>query len=105
MLKVFNISSNGFSNDGVVAMAKALEVNSSLLELDISYVRLCVFVNMFVTCTNSVHTSIQHTHNHVLYSSNNRCFTDGINGLAKALQVNDTLKQLKVHNCVYICSA
>ena len=32
--------------------------------------------------------------------SNNRCFTDGINGLAKALQVNDTLKQLKVPVCM-----
>ena len=40
MLKVFNISNNGFSNDGVVAIAKALEVNSSILELDISYVYL-----------------------------------------------------------------
>ena len=40
MLKVFNISNNGFSNDGVIAMAKALEVNSSLMELDISYVCL-----------------------------------------------------------------
>ena len=46
MLKVFSISSNGFSNDGVVAMAKALEVNSSLLELDISYVRLRVYLSV-----------------------------------------------------------
>jgi len=48
MLKVFNISNNGFSNDGVVAIAKALEVNSTLLELDISYVCVCLFAVMCV---------------------------------------------------------
>ena len=38
MLKVVNLSSNGFSNDGVTAIADALKINSSLLELDITYV-------------------------------------------------------------------
>ena len=57
MLKVFNISSNGFSNDGVVAMAKALEVNSSLLELDISYVRLCVCL---LICSSRIQILFMH---------------------------------------------
>jgi len=38
MLKVVNLSSNGFSNDGVAALADALKINSSLIELDITYV-------------------------------------------------------------------
>jgi len=38
MLKVFNLSSNGFSNDGVTALADALKINSALVELDITYV-------------------------------------------------------------------
>ena len=38
MLKVVNLSSNGFSNDGVTALADALKINSSLLELNITYV-------------------------------------------------------------------
>ena len=54
MIKVFNISSNGFGNDGVVAMAKALEFNSSLLELDISYVRLCVCVCLYICSHNAI---------------------------------------------------
>lgn len=55
MLKVFNISNNGFSNDGVIATAKSLEVNSSLLELDISYVCpsvcLSVCLSVYISVT------------------------------------------------------
>jgi len=38
MLKVVNLSSNGFGNDGVAALANALKINSSLIELDITYI-------------------------------------------------------------------
>ena len=38
MLKVVNLSSNGFSNDGVAALVDALKINSLLIELDITYV-------------------------------------------------------------------
>ena len=33
--------------------------------------------------------------------SNNRFYSDGVTALAKALQVNETLKQLKVHSCIH----
>ena len=45
MLKVVNLSSNGFSNDGVAALADALKINSSLIELDITYVWIKPLVN------------------------------------------------------------
>lgn len=36
MLKVLNLSYNGFSNEGALALGEALRINSSLLHLDIS---------------------------------------------------------------------
>ena len=35
-LKILNLAWNGFGNDGALAMAEALKVNSSLLELDLT---------------------------------------------------------------------
>ena len=68
MLKVFNISNNGFSNDGVVAIAKALEVNSSILELDISYVYLylsvCVCVSVCLHSQIALRTICMHAYNY-----------------------------------------
>ena len=34
-LKTFNLSYNGFSNDGAVALGEALRANNTLIELDI----------------------------------------------------------------------
>ena len=36
MLKVLNLSYNGFGNEGAMALADALKVNSTLTELDIT---------------------------------------------------------------------
>ena len=36
-LKTFNLSYNGFSNDGAVALGEAVRANNTLLELDIRF--------------------------------------------------------------------
>lgn len=37
-LKVLNLAWNGFGNDGALAIGEALKVNSTLRELDLTYV-------------------------------------------------------------------
>ena len=39
-LKTLNLSYNGFSNDGAVALGEALRANNTLIELDIRYVNV-----------------------------------------------------------------
>ena len=38
MLKVLNLSYNGFGTDGAIALAEALKLNTTLTELDITWV-------------------------------------------------------------------
>ena len=57
MLKVVNLSSNGFSNDGVAALADALKINSSLIELDITYVQIKPLVNTIKLVVTAITTT------------------------------------------------
>ena len=67
----------------------------------LSQLQMCIHMYILYVCMCMVIRVA--AYDAFLFYSNNRCFTDGINGLAKALQVNDTLKQLKVCLCVYVC--
>ena len=57
MLKVVSLSSNGFSNDGVAALADALKINSSLIELDITYVQIKPLVNTIKLVVTAITTT------------------------------------------------
>ena len=42
MLKVLNLSYNGFGTDGAITLAEALKLNTTLTELDITWVFLTI---------------------------------------------------------------
>lgn len=47
-LKVLNLAYNGLANEGAVAIADALKVNSTLEELDIRSVIFIIYLNSVV---------------------------------------------------------
>lgn len=116
-MRKLDLSWNGFGTDGAKAIGEALKANSSLEELDVSWVWLwfacdekidCVVV-FKITCTLHVFTSIfpvyygdvqKFLSGNKPYKPNayrnNRINTEGAVLLAKGLVANDMLKNLKV---------
>ena len=90
-LQMLDISHDGISDDGAVAISECLKYNCTLQELDISYNEISNVGIINIGKALQTNTALQ-----ILDLSYNKLSDDGVVTFCKYLKQNDTLHQLKV---------